>query len=132
MSRFLSARHVLFALVAIVASSTAWAGTTFTYRTRNTVPFSVAAPGLLANDLGLGVTPLAVKQLNGSNTLTGTSAQGAVVTLNANGSFTYNPSGAAALQALAPGQTVTDSFTYTLSVPGATLGGTGMAFTRVP
>jgi len=122
---------MLVVLTSIISLSVS-AGTTFTYRTRNTTSFSVVAPGLLANDLGLGVTPLAVKQLNGSNTLTGTSVQGAAVTLNADGSFTYNPSGAAALQALTPGQTVTDSFTYTLSVPGTTLGGTGMAFTNVP
>lgn len=127
----LSIRHALFALLAIFSVSS-WAGAPLPYRTRNTTPFTVPAPGLLADDLGLGVTPLAVKQLNGSNTLTGNSTRGASVTLNANGSFTYNPNTSAALQALAPGQTITDTFTYTISSPGATLGGTGMAFANVP
>ncbi|MBI5618429.1 MAG: cadherin-like domain-containing protein, partial [Gammaproteobacteria bacterium] len=41
-----------------------------------------------------------------------TSAQGASVTLNADGSFSYDPTGAAALQALAAGATLDDTFTY--------------------
>jgi len=125
-------RPVFLAVLLLSFSASTWGGAPFQYRTRNTTPFTIAAPGLLADDLGLGVTPLAIKQLNGSNTLTGTSARGATVILNANGSFTYNPSTSPTLQALAPGQTITDTFTYTLSSPGATLGGTGMAFANVP
>ena len=43
------------------------------------------------------------------------SAMGAVVSLNADGTLRYDPTGVAALQALAAGQTATDSFTYTAS-----------------
>ncbi len=43
------------------------------------------------------------------------SAQGATVAIASNGTFTYNPTGAAALQALAVGQSLVDTFTYTVS-----------------
>ena len=43
------------------------------------------------------------------------SAHGAVVTVNANGTFTYDPRAAATLQALAAGVTLADTFTYTVS-----------------
>ena len=39
---------------------------------------------------------------------------GATVTLNANGSFTYDPATSASFKALAAGQTDTDSFSYTI------------------
>ena len=59
-----------------------------------------------------------------------TSAMGASVTINANGSFTYNPTGAAALQALPQGATVTDSFNYNITDLSAAVG-TGQAFVTV-
>jgi VCBS repeat-containing protein len=71
--------------------------------------------GLLSNDTDSAGFPLSVNQLNGHggpNPLSGTSAMGAAVTLNRDGSFTYDPTGSPALQALAVGQTVSDSFTY--------------------
>jgi VCBS repeat-containing protein len=43
------------------------------------------------------------------------SAKGAAVTINANGSFTYNPAASSVLNALAVGETTTDTFTYTVS-----------------
>ena len=43
------------------------------------------------------------------------SAYGAVLTLNADGSFLYDPRASAALQALNDGQSVTDTFTYTIT-----------------
>ncbi|MBI9086842.1 MAG: tandem-95 repeat protein, partial [Desulfobacterales bacterium] len=46
---------------------------------------------------------------------TGSSAKGAAVTVSADGGYSYNPSGSAALQQLAAGGSTTDTFTYTLS-----------------
>ena len=43
-----------------------------------------------------------------------TSAKGATVTVDAGGNYTYDPSGAAELQALSQGTTTTDTFTYTI------------------
>ncbi len=43
------------------------------------------------------------------------SAQGAAVSISSNGVFAYDPTGAAALQALAVGESVMDTFTYTVS-----------------
>jgi autotransporter-associated beta strand protein/VCBS repeat-containing protein len=39
---------------------------------------------------------------------------GATVTMNPDGTFTYDPTGSAELQALAAGESVTDTFTYTI------------------
>ncbi len=76
-------------------------------------PLSVSAPGVLANDTDVdpGDTKTVVA-LNGSGTLTQTLPSGASVTINANGSYTYNP--LAAFQGLSTGQTASDSFTYTM------------------
>jgi VCBS repeat-containing protein len=63
---------------------------------------------LTANDTGGVVTEL------NSGALIGTSGNGASVSLNSNGGFSYDPSGSAALQSLGAGQTVNDTFTYTL------------------
>ena len=43
-----------------------------------------------------------------------TSAKGAAVTVNSDGSFSYDPTGSTTLQALAEGTTTTDTFTYTM------------------
>lgn len=43
-----------------------------------------------------------------------TSAQGATVSVNADGSFAYDPTGAPALQALGGGASVVDTFGYTI------------------
>ena len=77
-------------------------------------PLNVAAPGVLANDTDVdpGDTK-AVDRLNGSATLTGTSVEGATVTINANGSYTYDPG--SIFQGLSTGQSDTDSFTYRMS-----------------
>ena len=76
-------------------------------------PLSVAAPGVLANDTDVdpGDTKTVV-ELNGTGTLTQALPSGASVTINANGSYTYNP--LAAFQGLSTGQTASDSFTYTM------------------
>ncbi len=60
---------------------------------------------LLDNDTG---TNLSVISADAS------SAQGAAVTVNGDGTFTYDPTGAAALQALDDGDSVADTFSYTV------------------
>ncbi|MDB5391320.1 MAG: hypothetical protein JWM11_6966 [Planctomycetaceae bacterium] len=72
---------------------------------------TVAAPGVLGND----TDPAGIHD---TLTVTGdslTSADGAEVHVNPNGSYTYNPRTSAILQGLAVGQTTTDTFTYTIS-----------------
>ncbi|MDQ1682976.1 MAG: hypothetical protein QOH99_1517, partial [Frankiaceae bacterium] len=76
-------------------------------------PLNVSAPGVLANDTDVdpGDTKTVVA-LNGTGTFTQTLPSGASVTINANGSYTYNP--LSAFQGLSTGQSVNDSFTYTM------------------
>jgi VCBS repeat-containing protein len=70
---------------------------------------TVPATGVLGNDTDPDATDtLAV------TTYDTTSARGAAVTVNANGGYSYDPTGVAALQALAAGESVTDTFTYTI------------------
>ena len=71
-----------------------------------------AAGGVLANDTDPDGDALIVDQLNGSGVLSGTSAKGAAVTVNGDGSFSYDPTGSATLQAVPRGQATTDTFTY--------------------
>ena len=74
-----------------------------------------ASAGVLANDSDSAHNVLAVDQVNGSGgtpPLHTTSAKGAAITMNADGSFTYDPTVSAALTALSNGQSTTDSFTY--------------------
>jgi VCBS repeat-containing protein len=69
-----------------------------------------AAPGVLENDSGTG---LAVSQVDGSAAKVGaeqTTAKGAKVTVNANGSLSYDPNGR--FEALDAGETATDSVSY--------------------
>jgi VCBS repeat-containing protein len=56
------------------------------------------------------------------------SALGAAVTVNANGQFNYDPRGSAQLQNIAPGEVLTDTFTYTISDGN---GGSATATVRV-
>lgn len=111
---------------------------------------NVVAPGVLANDTDDEGDPLTVTELNGSTPLTGTSTEGADVTINPNGSFSYDPTGSSSLQALAAGQQVGDTFTYTVEdssgasdegtatitvtgvndAPGVTLDGGTLAYTE--
>ncbi len=77
-------------------------------------PMTVTAPGVLSNDTDLDSDPLTVTKLNGSSTLTGTSTDGAAVTIHADGSYSYDPTGSATLKALGVGAQTTDTFTYTI------------------
>jgi len=69
-------------------------------------PFSAPAPGLLANDAGTGLSVTAFDSL---------SAQGAVVTVAPDGATTYDPTASAALQALDDGESVLDTYTYSVT-----------------
>jgi VCBS repeat-containing protein len=80
----------------------------------------VGPTSLLANDTStIGTPPLTVQAF------TGMSAMGAQVTVNTDGSFTYDPTGSAALQALNEEEYAVDTFTYTVEEPdGDTATGT--------
>jgi VCBS repeat-containing protein len=76
----------------------------------------VAGPGVLANDSD-------ADHLDVLSIITGgtTSANGASVVLTAGGGYSYDPTGALALQQLGQGQTTTDTFSYTIAdLGGAT------------
>jgi VCBS repeat-containing protein len=81
-----------------------------TYSTGEDDVLVVAAPGVLANDTDVDVGDI-LTVLGGGTT----SKFGAAVTLNANGSFRYDATASATLQALNDGQTLADTFTYTVS-----------------
>ncbi len=69
---------------------------------------------LLANDTDGDGDPLSVSSVNGSAAKVGSQillASGALLTVNADGTFAYDQNGA--FDALQTGQTATDSFTYT-------------------
>ncbi|WP_144435249.1 cadherin-like domain-containing protein, partial [Tropicibacter naphthalenivorans] len=70
---------------------------------------TIPAAQLLANDTDPDGDALSISAVSAS------SALGAAVTLNGDGSVSYDPTGAAALAALADGQELTDSFTYTIT-----------------
>lgn len=81
------------------------------YATGEDDPLIVAAPvGLLANDADVDGDTLSV-----SSTGPITSILGANVTLNADGSFTYDSRNAGALQSLNDGESAEDSFAYLVS-----------------
>ncbi len=77
---------------------------------------SVAANGVLSNDLDPDATDvLNVSAVEGSAANVGaavTLASGAIVTMNADGSYSYDTNGV--FNSLATGQTATDTFTYTV------------------
>lgn len=76
----------------------------------------IAAPGLLSNDSD--PDHLDVLAVTGADAA---SALGAVVLVDTNGSLSYDPSAALALQQLAEGTTTTDTFSYTIAdLAGAT------------
>ena len=83
--------------------------------TTEDAPVSAAAPGVLANDTdpdaGDTKTVSAVNGVPGNVGVPTATARGATVTLNANGSYTYNPG--SVFQSLRAGQSDTDTFTYT-------------------
>ena len=74
------------------------------------------APGVLGNDTDAEGDPLTVSEVNGQSADVGTEitlASGALLTLNADGSYTYDPNGQ--FESLDDTESDTDSFTYTAS-----------------
>ena len=79
------------------------------YSTDEDTVLNVPAPGVLGNDTDADGDALTVSAFDA------TSVQGATVSVNPDGSFSYDPTGAAALQALNNGDSVNDTFNYTVS-----------------
>lgn len=80
------------------------------YAANEDTTLTVAAAGVLANDTDADTgTTLTVTSFDA------TSVNGAAVSVATDGSFTYNPSGSATIQALAVGHSLADTFTYTVS-----------------
>ncbi|WP_299776046.1 tandem-95 repeat protein, partial [uncultured Tateyamaria sp.] len=69
----------------------------------------IDAAMLLANDSDVEGDALVMTAVSDMST------HGATLTLNANGTISYDPTGAEAVQALANGQALTDTFTYTVA-----------------
>ncbi|UCE36896.1 MAG: tandem-95 repeat protein [Thermoplasmata archaeon] len=69
----------------------------------------ISLPGVLVNDADTDTSDvITVTAYDNPSSL------GASVTVNADGSFTYNPASSVTLQALASGESLVDSFTYTI------------------
>ncbi|WP_186767509.1 Ig-like domain-containing protein [Blastopirellula retiformator] len=86
------------------------------YQTNEDAAFSVSAPGVLENDTDADGDAIAVTGVNGDPANVGeqiTLDSGALLTLNANGSFDYDPNGMFA--ALLDGETAEDTFSYTIA-----------------
>jgi VCBS repeat-containing protein len=86
------------------------------YATDEDTALNVVAPGVLDNDSDVDGDTLGVSEVNGSAASVGQQialSSGALVTLNANGSFEYDPNGA--FENLAVGEQAVDTYTYTVS-----------------
>lgn len=82
---------------------------------------TVATRNLFGNDYDPGGDPYGVTQINGVAYTAGDDIvlpSGATVSIGANGALSYDPTTSASLQALADGQSATDSFTYTITDDG--------------
>lgn len=86
-----------------------------TYATGQNQVLDVDPAGVLGNDADADADDsITVTELNGSTTLTGSSSEGATVTIQADGSFSYDPTTSVTLAALLRGDTLDDTFTYTV------------------
>ena len=103
------------------AGGTDTATVTVTITGSNDGPVAVADSGTTAEDAAITIDVLAndFDVDSGSSfevtSFDGTSASGASVTQNPDGTFSYDPSGSEALTALDDGETATDTFTYTIT-----------------
>ncbi len=93
--------------ITIAAQNDAPVAINDSYTTDEDTLLSIAAPGLLTNDTDVDLQDtLTVVAGNIVSDL------GATVTVNANGSFTYDPKTVATLQQLTNGQSISDTFVY--------------------
>lgn len=81
---------------------------------------TVPAPGVLANDTDADIDPNLAPTNPRNDRITVTdaddmTARGVAITVAADGSFSYDPRGVAAYQSVGAGQTLTDTFNYTIS-----------------
>jgi choice-of-anchor C domain-containing protein len=94
---------------------------TITIEGRNDGPVALADLAVTGEDTGVDVAAVSNDtDVDGSDVLSvlshdATSASGANVTLNVDGSLHYDPTGSASLNALAVGESAIDSFTYVVS-----------------
>ena len=72
----------------------------------------VTAPGLLSNDFDTDSSDSLVIAMANQTITTG---YGAIMTLDTDGSYSYDPTGSATLQALADGESILDDFTYAVT-----------------
>ncbi len=103
------------ARIASTLRSADWIAAQYASMTDNFVTLGAeqTAHGVLANDIDFEGDSLTVTQVNGAAGAVGVPtalASGAILTLNADGSFVYDPNGA--FEALDVGETAFDSFTY--------------------
>jgi VCBS repeat-containing protein len=94
--------------ITVISTNDDPSGTDDRFEGNEDVVLQIGAPGVLANDndIDLPGDQLTVVLVNP------TSALGAPVVLNADGSFTYDPRNVRSLQAMVEGQSQSDSFTY--------------------
>ncbi|WP_299939049.1 Ig-like domain-containing protein, partial [uncultured Pelagimonas sp.] len=69
----------------------------------------ISASDVLGNDVDLNGDTLTITSVSGTSTL------GATITLNGNGSISYDPTSSSQLDDMASGQILVDSFTYTIT-----------------
>lgn len=78
------------------------------YETDENSTLTVGGPGLIANDTDVDLPDDTLSAV----AATTTSSLGAVVVINADGSFSYDPAEVVSIQQMSNGQNVSDSFTY--------------------
>jgi len=81
-----------------------------TRTTNDNTILNVPAAGVLVND-----TDIDINDVLSVTNYDSTSTKGAIVVINTNGSYTYDPTGSAIIQALNLGDQLSDTFTYTIS-----------------
>ncbi len=79
------------------------------YSTDEDTVLNVVVPGVLENDSDVNGDPISVVSADAQ------SVMGAPVAVNADGSFSYDPTNVALLQDLPAGATISDTFTYTIA-----------------
>ncbi|BBD65689.1 putative outer membrane adhesin [Nostoc commune NIES-4072] len=106
-------RYFIFGFATTTATNQFPVAVTDTATTNEATAVNIS---VLANDTGPDSNPLRVTKVNGSSVTVGipiTLSSGALLTLNADGTFTYNPN--AQFESLGVGETDSDRFTYTIS-----------------
>lgn len=103
--------NIVTVTITVAGSNDDPTATNDTYSTDEdtTLTVSLVADGVLDNDTDPENDTLTVTNFNA------TSVMGAAVSVNTDGTFSYNPTGSTNVQALDAGDNTSDSFTYTIS-----------------